>query len=107
MPEPEDASGIAIPLVWGGVDDLPVYASNQAMVQLNPGADGRPDSIILTLGFVAPPVVLGTRAEQQQAMESLGRIAVRPLSRASMTIGRAKELVEVLSRQITVVEDME
>ena len=106
MPEPEDAGGVTVSLVWPSVEDLPVYASNQVIVQLNLGPDGRPDSIVLTLGFVAPPVVLGTPAEQQLAMQALGGVAVRPLSRTSMPISRAKELVDVLSRQIKAAEEM-
>jgi len=104
MAEP-DTGDVNVSLVWAGVDELPVHASNQALVQLNPGADGRPESIVLTLGFVAPPVVLGTPAEQHLAMKALGGIAVRPLVRTAMSISRAKELVEVLGRSIKAAEE--
>jgi hypothetical protein len=84
-------------LVWEDVDSLPVLAANQFLVQLSviepqiTAAD-----VVLTVGYLAPPVFLGTPEEQQQAAASVDRLAVRPVGRFSIPLAKAGELARII-----------
>lgn len=66
-----------------------------SLVQIGSGPEG-PEDIIVTLGHVAPPVVLGTSEEQQALMMAIGAISVRPLCRVSLSRARLGELIGAL-----------
>lgn len=85
--EPED---VAVPLVWVGLDDLPVLASNQLVTQAD--ADG----VHLVFGYVTAPVILGDSQRQQELMRQVEFVAVRPLVRLAVSRRRLGEFIEVL-----------
>jgi hypothetical protein len=84
-------------LVWEDADRLPVLAANQFLVQLSviepeiTAAD-----VVLTVGYLAPPVFLGTPEEQQEAAASVDHLTVRPAARFSIPIAKAGELARVI-----------
>lgn len=61
---------MAVPLVWVGLDDLPVLASNQLVTQAD--ADG----VHLVFGYVTAPVILGDSQRQQELMRQVEFVEV-------------------------------
>ena len=86
----DEKGGRDVPLIWENVDDVPVFFANQYVCQFNQ------DEFVLTVGQMAPPMLLGdlqTRAEQ---LERLERVPVKPLARVAFTYSRLVELINVL-----------
>jgi hypothetical protein len=92
---------VQISVVWPGVEDAPVMRSNAMLSQIGTGPSG-PEEFVLTLGYIAPPVLLGTPEEQQASLAALGAVAAKTLCRISLSRARAQELVELLAGQIAV-----
>ena len=69
---------------------------NQALTQLEPGGPDGPDGILLTLGYVAPPVVLGSAEETTVLINALGSVPVHAYGRYTLQPGRAREVVNLL-----------
>ncbi len=90
----ETLATVQVPLLWVGVDDLPVHTANQFAAMLdNDSAQG-----FLYLGTATPPLIFGeTVAVQMQAMKNVGYIPVKPLVRVALTRSRLRELQQVLA----------
>jgi hypothetical protein len=87
---------VPISLIWPEVEELPVLRANQFLGQISQGPTGTPEEFILTIGYVVPPVLLGTVDEQRATMRALGAVSVKALSRVSMSRGRLGELIQIL-----------
>lgn len=81
-----------IPLTWIGIEDVPILTINQMVGQ----ALTRQEYIV-TLGQVAPPVLLGTEEQRRQQMEMLTFAAVKPVARIGLTRRRVEELIRILT----------
>jgi hypothetical protein len=88
--EPEKEPTKQVPLVWVGVDELPVQFLNQFIGQ----ADN--NEIFLTLGQLVPPALLGDQESQREQLDALDYVTVRPIVRLGFTPQRLDELIEVL-----------
>jgi hypothetical protein len=90
---------VSVPLIWGDLGDLTVLAANQFIAQLSsPRPEGGFDEVVLTVGYAAPPVLLGAGADLRRQASELESVPVRPLSRYSLTQTKAEELYGVLGR---------
>ena len=89
-----------VPLVWVGVDDLPVQFLNQFIGQ----ADR--NEIYLTLGQLVPPALLGSDESKRQQLEALDYVTVRPIVRLGFTPQRLEELIEVLEATKEIYEQL-
>jgi hypothetical protein len=90
---------LALPVMWGGADDLPVYAANQFVVQLGPV--GHPGEITLTVGYAVSPIITGEDpAEVRKQLEAIKGVEVRVLARYSLTRRRLGELVGILQTAV-------
>jgi hypothetical protein len=86
-------------VIWQGVDDVPVLAANQIVVQLDsPG--GRPEHILLTFGHAAPPIIIGSPEEQQIALSDTKTVPIKPLARFSMSPSRVRDLIRILEESV-------
>jgi len=93
-------------LAWEDVDRLPVLAANQFLLQLSVSEPQNTVSdVVLTVGYLAPPLLLGTPEEQRAAAAALERVTVRPIARFSIPIGKATELGQVLQGFLERVEE--
>jgi hypothetical protein len=98
MTEPTgEPPAVQFSLIWPGVDELEVRAINQHLVQIGQDAGGFPEELIVTLGHLTPPVLLGTPDEQRATLSALGVVAVHPVVRVSLTRARALELIGSLT----------
>jgi hypothetical protein len=90
---------------WGDVDNVPVFAANQFLLQLS-ATDPEliKSDLLLTVGFASPPVLFGTPEELQEAAASVERVTVRPVARFSIPLGKAAELSQVLQEFVQQVQ---
>ncbi|WP_395659142.1 hypothetical protein [Nocardioides sp.] len=82
-------------VIWPDVEDVPVLAANQFVTQLDAGSAGV-EQIVLILGNVTPPLVLGPPEEVQAMLAAVGAVSVKALGRYALTRGRLEELIELL-----------
>ncbi|MFD7901039.1 hypothetical protein ACFV4G_02235 [Kitasatospora sp. NPDC059747] len=93
MSDGESSEQIAVPLVWVGVDDLPVPVANQVMAQMDQ------DQIFLTFGVATPPIILGQDADQmRESVRQIDYVPVRPLSRFAVSRRHLSQLIQVLEQ---------
>jgi hypothetical protein len=84
---------------------LPVLAANQFAVQLSNEEGDPTPSVILTVGHVSPPLLLGTPEEQQAAAAAVESVNVTPLARFKLSAAKAAEFAGVLQNLMQQVED--
>jgi hypothetical protein len=94
---PDEA--VQLSIIWPGAGDASVMRSNAILGQIGNGPAG-PEEILLTFGYVAPPVLLGSPEEQQAAVAAIGAVSANILCKISLSRGRAHELIELLRQQI-------
>lgn len=87
----------ALTVRWTGVEEIPIHTANQFLVQVDAIGD-RPDQLVLAVGQVTPPPVLGTDQEKLEQMRTLEYVQVLPLARYSITPGRLRELIDLLDK---------
>jgi len=92
----EDAldNGVSVPLVWVDLDAVSVEMANQFVSQFEP------DQFILTVGQVAPPMIIGSEEERLEQLRRISYAPVRTLARVSMSPARMRELVSVLQQSL-------
>jgi hypothetical protein len=91
---PDDTDGIQVPVVWVGLDELPVLFANQFVAQVERG------EIFLTVGQLQPPPIVGaTEEERREQVENIAYVPVKPVARIAMAPSRLRELISIL--QIT------
>lgn len=89
-PEPKGPDVLQVPLVWIGIDEAPISLLNQFLVQK------QDEEYIITLGSVAPPVLLGSEEERREQISRVRFVPVRVLGRFGMTDQRMHEFLKVL-----------
>lgn len=98
MPDFSDQpDGIHVPIVWVGVEELPVAFANQFIVQVDRG------EVFLTIGqFVPPPIIGATEEERRAQAENIEFVQVKPVARVVMTPSRLYELATALEMGKTI-----
>jgi hypothetical protein len=100
--EPPPEGAVQVPVVWVGVDDLPVEFVNQFVGVI------QPNEIFLTFGTLVPPAIIGrSEAERKAQAESIQFLQVRPIARVAMTPTRLRELIGVLKQTLDNYETMQ
>jgi hypothetical protein len=99
--EPDPANA-PVRVQWPGVESLQIHMANQFLFQIDPvGTD--PDLLILTVGQLAPPALLGTDDEKVKTFAAMGyQLNVTPLARYGITPRRLDELIETLQKMQTI-----
>jgi hypothetical protein len=84
--------GKTIPLVYEGLDDLPVMFANQFLVQ------SQQSEFIVAFGQQAPPLILpGTEEERRAQVARIHYVPVRMLARFGLTEERFRELIALMT----------
>jgi hypothetical protein len=91
-----------VPLVWVGLEDASVVASNQFLGQFS----GR-DEFVITFGEVTPPPLLGTPEERLEQARQISYVPVRVLARVGLNRHRFEELMEVLKTTLANYDEAE
>jgi hypothetical protein len=91
-------------ITWADIDILPVLTASHVIVQAAVADQPNVNDIILTLGYLPPPVFLGTPDQQQEAAAKLDHVTVRPIARFSMSRAKAAEMAQVLQQLLEALE---
>ena len=92
MPDhPDQPDSVQVPVVWVGVEELPVAFANQFVVQVDRG------EVFLTIGQLVPPPIIGATEEERRAQaENIEFVQVKPVARLVMTPSKLHELATTL-----------
>lgn len=85
---------IRVPIVWEGLDELPIHASNQILSQFTE------DGFIVSFGILAPPALIGSDEERREQAQRLGYLPIRPIARVSLSEQRLQQFIEVLQQNL-------
>ncbi len=95
MAEDKDIAGmVKLPVAWIGVEELPVLAANQVVSQF------QGDLFILSLGVIAPPMLLGSHEDMMEQAKRLSFVPVKPVARIAATREFMVQLIDVLTRNL-------
>lgn len=90
--------GIEVPVVWLGVEDVPILHANAFVSQIDAQTL---DALILTVGQMTQPAISGaTEQERRQQVESVAYVPIKPVVRLGLTEARARELVATLQANL-------
>ena len=89
-----DADPIQVPVLFVGADDTPILYVNQFVVQ------HQQNEFIITVGQIAPPMLLGTEEQQRQQAKQIAYVPVKVVARLALTKARLKELISVLETNL-------
>src|SRR5438874_8480172 len=81
---------IPLRLQYEGAKDVPILVANQ-FVTIN--YEG---NLVLIAGQISPPVLLGSEEEKLEEARRLPHMPVKVVARLAMTLGRARELTDLL-----------
>jgi hypothetical protein len=99
---PEDPHAIQVPVVWMGVEDVPILHANAFVSQFDPQTF---DSLILTVGQLTPPAIAGgTIEEREEQARQVAYVPIKPVVRLGLTIARASELAATLQANLDQLE---
>ncbi|MEJ7655628.1 MAG: hypothetical protein WKF33_01180 [Thermoleophilaceae bacterium] len=94
-PPPEE-EGRQVPVVWVGVEDLPVHLVNQLLAVV------QPNEIFLSFGTIVPPAIMGETLEERRAQaEAIPFVQVKPIARFGLTPERLTEFIGILQQTLT------
>ena len=77
---------------WSGTDGEPVQPVNLFVAQASP------HEYVLTLGFIAPPIILNS--DDQDRVDAMKSIPARVVARVLLSPAGMRELADVLSNLI-------
>jgi hypothetical protein len=86
----DDTDRVRVPVLFVGVDDTPILYGNQFVIQ------HQQNEFILTVGQIAPPMLLGTEEQQREQAKQLDYVAVKVVARLAFTRARLQELIDLL-----------
>lgn len=92
MADKDTVKAIAVPLLWVGIDDLPVQSSNQVMAQVDQ------DQIYLSFGLATPPALIGNADQVREQASKLSYVPVHALSRFAVSRRHLTDLIDLLQR---------
>ena len=90
---PEEQGGV--PIVWVGFNDELIRSATIFSAQIY-----AENEIILTIGQVTPPLIVGTPQERQSQAAALPFAQARTLGKFGLTASRARKLITVLQRTL-------
>ncbi len=89
-----DEEPIEIPVVYIGVEDVPILFANSFVVQ------HQQNEFIITVGQIQPPLLLGSPEEVREQAKRTAYVPVKVVARLALTRGRLLELLEVLTENL-------
>ncbi|MEV6541264.1 hypothetical protein [Streptomyces sp. NPDC051665] len=92
MGDNDTVNAVKVPVLWVGLDELPLLSTNQVLSQFDR------DHVFLTFGTATPPVLMGNEEEVRSQAERLSYVPVRGITRLAVSRRHLGELIEVLQR---------
>ena len=91
--EPEH---IQLPLVWVGVDEVPILFANALIAQFEQDLGAH----LLTIGQITVPPVTGTPEEVAEQVAELEFVSVRAIARLAFTPEKLQEVITTLQANV-------
>jgi hypothetical protein len=92
---PEEQESRQVPVVWVGVDDLPVHLVNQLIGVVHP------HEVFLTFGTLVPPAIMAETLEERRAQaEAIPFVQIKPVARFGFTPDRLREFIGILQQTL-------
>jgi len=88
--------GKPIEVSWAAVLESRVEAANAFYVQLVTDQKGQPAELILNAGFLPPAPTWGELPQQLAQANAISSVSVQPVVRLAISLGRGRELRDVL-----------
>jgi hypothetical protein len=86
---------IQLPVVWVGVDELPVHHVNQLVGTVSP------QEVFLTLGTLVPPAIMADTPEERRAQaQGIGFVQIRPVVRVGITEQALRDFIGILEQTL-------
>ncbi|BCM66463.1 MULTISPECIES: hypothetical protein [Streptomyces] len=92
MGDNDTVKAVKVPLLWVGLDDLPLLSSNQVLTQVDP------DHVFLSFGTATPPVLMGNEEQVRDQAKRINYVPVKGIARLAISRRHLGELIEVLQR---------
>jgi len=89
-----EEEGLEVPVVWAGVEDVPILYANTFVCQWDVVSQG---GFILTIGQLTPPALIGTPEEVRDQAEQVSYVPVRAIARIGVTRAKLAELIAILT----------
>lgn len=86
---------VQIPLVWIGIEEVPILLVNQFMGQV-----GLSGEVLLSFGQAAPPPVLGTPEQQAEQVAQTAYVPVRSVARLGLTRDHLVQIIDALQQTL-------
>jgi hypothetical protein len=100
---PDEPQGVAVPIVWLGPEDVPILYANAFVSQFDPQTM---DSLILTVGQLTPPAIIGATPEERlEQAERVAYVPIKPVVRLGLTPAHARQLVAALQANLDQLEE--
>lgn len=87
----ETQKRLHVPVLWDGVEDVPLVLVNQVLGQV-----GQQGEVILTFGQLTPPLLLGTPEQQAEQANEIPFVSVKSVARLALTKEGLDDLIRVL-----------
>jgi len=90
-----DDDQIQLPIAYLGVEETPIVFANQFAIQ------HFQNEFIITIGQIAPPILVGSPEERREQAKNVGYIPVTIVGRFSLTKERIRELIGALQENLS------
>lgn len=90
----DERAPFEIPLVYAGLEDLPVVFANHFVLQRAGG------TYVLIVGQLTPPLLLGDEDEQREQIRQIASVPIKPVGRYALSEPALRELVDLLQRNL-------
>lgn len=94
MSEHENGEQVDVPVVWAGVEDVPIFYANTFVCQWDLVSHG---GFIITVGQLTPPALMGTPEEVREQAEQVSYVPVRAVTRLGITRAKLDDLIAILT----------
>lgn len=92
MGDNDTERAVKVPLLWVGLDDLPLLSSNQVLTQVDQ------DHVFLSFGTATPPVLMGDQEQVRDQAKKISYVPVRGITRLAVSRRHLDELIDVLKK---------
>ena len=96
MVEPKNADEVQLPVRYVGANDVPILLANQFLIQ----ADEHGGGFILSVGQLAPPILMGSIEQRRAQAGEIEFVPIRIIGRYSLARERAQALAGLLTRAL-------
>lgn len=93
-PEPIVIALPGVPIVFNGMDEVPILYANNFLIQYESG------DFVLTVGQLNTPLLMGTEEEQREQAQRITHVSVKVVARIALNRSRLEQLNGLLTQHL-------